>query len=235
MGQMHVQRAVEHESPPRLVVVTDLSGERLAHTAGQFGPLARQRGIELVCVNPGDYPGQGELERALAEVTGSAGFDDVVLCAPVGGLVGAAVRQAAEGGVVNIFAGLALGTVVELDLDAVSRKRLRVMGSSGSGLEDMLRVVRKLARLRPREPGGLDTGRSLAAVGGLAQALEGLKGLRGGRFPGKTVIYPAVPDLPLSTVSEAAERFPAAGALLEGGSWTRAAEEAFLEEALVFG
>jgi threonine dehydrogenase-like Zn-dependent dehydrogenase len=228
MGQMHVQRAVEHEAPPAVVVVSDLSRERLDYTRERLGPVARERGVELVFLNPKDFASPDEFERELMSHAGPGGFDDVNISAPAAFLVGAAARQAGPGCVVNIFAGVPVGTRTELDLDLVARKHVRMVGSSGSRVSDMKAVVAKV------ESGALNTSRSLAAVGGLAQLLEGLKALKGNRFPGKTVIYPGVPDLPLTLVSETPSTMPAVGGKLgEGGIWTKAAEEAFLEGELV--
>ena len=228
MGQMHVQRAVEHEAPPAIVVVSDLSQERLDYTRERLGPVARERGVELVFLNPKDFASPDEFERDLMSHAGPDGFDDINISAPAAFLVGAAVRQAGPGCVVNIFAGVPVGTKTGLDLDPVARKHVRMVGSSGSRVNDMKAVVAKV------ESSALNTSRSLAAIGGLAQLLEGLKALKENRFPGKTVIYPGVPDLPLTLVSETPATMPAVGGKLsEGGIWTKAAEEAFLERELV--
>jgi len=232
MGQMHVQRAIEAERPPSAVVVTDLADDRLEYTAARLGPVAKERGVALACLNPRKYPSPGAAEGALldfARMAGREGFDDIVVCAPVAALASAAVRQAAPGCVVNVFAGVGLGTVATLDLNAIARKSVRVVGSSGSRLEDMLGVVEKATA------GRLSTGRSLGAVGGLAQTLDGLRGLKEGRFPGKTVIFPGIPDMPLIGMADLARDIPQVGRLLaDGGAWTRRAEEALLEAKLAF-
>ena len=101
---------------------------------------------------------------------------------------------------------------------------IRIIGSSGSRVNDMKAVVAKV------ESGKLATSRSLAAVGGLAQLLEGLEGLKANRFPGKTVIYPGIPDLPLAAVADLGARMSdVEGKLAPGGVWTNEAEKAFLE------
>jgi threonine dehydrogenase-like Zn-dependent dehydrogenase len=224
MGQMHVQRALEHEAPPRLSVVSDLAAERLAYTVDRLAPVAKERGVEVVGLNPKDFASPAEFEKALTEKTGGAGFDDLVLCAPVGALVGACVRQAAAKAVVNIFAGVPIGTTAVLDIDMVARKHLRIIGSSGSRWDDMKDVLDKVTA------GSLNTGLSLGAIGGHAQTLEGLKGLKAGRFPGKTVVYPAVADFALTRPELIGDRLPAVAEKLgPGGIWTNVAEEAFLE------
>jgi len=228
MGLMHVQRAVEHEEPPAAVVVTDLANDRLAHIENLLGDVARERGVRLACLNPKEFAEPAAFDEALYKAAGKDEFDDIVLCAPVAPLVAAAVAQAAPRCVVNVFAGLAVGKSTALDLDRIAKRNIRIVGSSGSGLEDMKSIVRKV------ESGSLRTGRSLAAIGGLAQTHEGLVGLKEGRFPGKTVIFPSIPDFALTPPSEITESMPEVAKLLDaGGVWTRAAEEAFLEEKLV--
>ena len=52
-------------------------------------------------------------------------------------------------------------------------------------------------------------------------------------YPGKIVIFPAVPDFPLTALPDLRETLPGVYAKLAGGrTWTAAAEEAFLEAML---
>lgn len=214
MGQMHLQRALEMDGPPGMVLATDVSDERLEYCERRLGPLAKGRGVEAHFVNPA-REGEAFEERALELSEG--GFDDVVITAPVASLVAQAVRLAREGCVVNIFAGLPLGTQARLDLEMVSGKRVKLFGSSGSRIRDML-----VTYDRVRE-GRLDTNMSLAAVGGLAQAKEGLEGVAEGRYYGKVVIFPWLEDFPLTRVSE----LNGLKGLRSNEVWTKEAEEAF--------
>ena len=59
---------------------------------------------------------------------------------------------------------------------------------------------------------------------------EGLEGVKAGRFPGKTVIYPQIAELPLTSLEDIPAHMPElAGKLGPGGSWTKDAEQALLE------
>lgn len=228
MGQMHVQRALEVDTPPRLNIVTDLADDRLAYTIDRLVGLAKAKGVELVGMNPKKYDSPAAFESAILAATGGRGFDDVVLSAPVGALVGSCVRQGAPGAVVNVFAGVPIGTMAVLDFDLVAKNHIRIIGSSGSRTEDMKHVLARVT------DGKLNTGLSLGAIGGLAQTLEGLKGLKAGRFPGKTVIFPAVPDFELTPPEKIGEKVSVVREKLgPGGIWTNEAEEAFLEEMVV--
>jgi hypothetical protein len=51
------------------------------------------------------------------------------------------------------------------------------------------------------------------------------------RFPGKTVIYPQIPDLPLMPVEEIEARVPELkGKMGPHAAWTKEAEQALLEK-----
>jgi hypothetical protein len=70
----------------------------------------------------------------------------------------------------------------------------------------------------------------MAAVCGMNQVAEGIKAMIDAVFPGKIVVYPAVPDFPLTGLSELKKILPEVYEKLEGGRvWTREAEETFLE------
>ncbi len=214
MGQMHLQRALELDSPPAMVLATDVSDERLAYCERRLAPLAEKRGVEAHFVNPAK---EGKAFEARALEVSGGGFDDVVVTAPVAALVPQALRLARHGCVVSIFAGLPLGTKVPLDLDLACRKSVKLFGSSGSRIKDMVTTYDRV-----RE-GGLDTNMSLAAIGGLRQAKEGLEGVAEGRYYGKVVVFPWLREFPLTRLPEM-ERLKGLGA---GGVWTKEAEEEF--------
>ena len=224
MGQMHVQRAIEKADGSKTVVVTDLDRGRLNHIVARFGDLAARRGVELVTLSPADFASQDEMNARIVELGGPEGYSDVVVLAPVPGLASFAVDLAAPRGFVNVFAGLAVGTVAPLTVSKLCQG-VKVIGCSGSRISD-LRKVLALA-----EAGQLDTNRSVAAIGGLDAAHHGLKAVKEAKYPGKTVIYTQIPELPLMSLEEVKEKLPEVGAKLspEGG-WTVAAETALLEK-----
>jgi hypothetical protein len=132
-------------------------------------------------------------------------------------------RLLADGGVYNIFAGVARGVKACLDANAICGRGVRFFGSSGSSLADIRLTLEQM------ESGQLQTRASLAAIGGMKAAHEGIKALMEARFPGKTVIFPQIPDLPLMSLAELKEKFPTVYAKLEGGRfWTKEAEEELL-------
>lgn len=222
MGQMHVQRAVQHPRPPRRIVATDIDAERLQSVSDRFGPDAQARGVELVTLNPKQMTSEA-FDAELRRLSEGRGFDDIVSLVPVPALIEHAADFLADGGWFNIFAGVARGTMANLDVNAIKARRVRYLGSSGSSIADMRET---LAKVESRE---LSTNASLAAIGGMRAAREGIAAVKEGRFPGKTLIFPLIPDLPLIPLSELKSVYPTVHAKLKDGQfWTKEAEEELL-------
>jgi hypothetical protein len=76
--------------------------------------------------------------------------------------------------------------------------------------------------------GQLDTNTSVDAVAGMAGAVDGLTAVEQRTLAGKIIIYPMLHDLGLVPLTELAMRLPTVAAKLDGGRWSRAAEEELL-------
>jgi hypothetical protein len=71
--------------------------------------------------------------------------------------------------------------------------------------------------------------RSVAAIGSLEAAKDGLMSLRDAVYPGKVVIYPNIRPMPLTALSDLAETMPTVyEKLRDGREWTVEAENEFL-------
>jgi threonine dehydrogenase-like Zn-dependent dehydrogenase len=225
MGQMHVQLAVETSDGPSVVVATDIDGERLATLPERFGAAAKAKGKQLICLNPKEMTPE-EFDAKLREIA-PEGFDDVVVLVPAPALVSQGADYVADNGWLNIFAGVARGTMADLDLSDVALRKVRYTGSSGSSIDDLRKV------LRMAEEGELSPNRSVAAIGGLPAAHEGLAGVKAARFTGKVVIYPQIKDLPLTPLENLKNLLPEVAAKLSPeGAWTKEAEQALIEHFL---
>ncbi|NSW79029.1 MAG: alcohol dehydrogenase catalytic domain-containing protein [Chthonomonadetes bacterium] len=226
MGQMHVQRAVQLPEPPALIVATDVDAVRLEAVRERYAATAERRGIRFVAINPKELSPE-QFHAKLLELTDGKGFTDIVNMVPVAEVVADSARLLADGGVYNIFAGVARGVKACLDYNAICGRNVRFFGSSGSSLADIRLTLEQM------ESGQLQTRASLAAIGGMKAAHEGIRALMEARFPGKTVIFPQIPDLPLMSLAELKEKFPTVYAKLENGRfWTREAEEELLNQLL---
>lgn len=221
MGQMHVQRALQRPEPPAKIVGTDRDPARLQSLRDRFGKLAAEKNVELVLFNPED-PGAPRIEELAP-----AGFDDIVVMVPSVALIEQAFPLLAPGGVLNVFAGVARGTMATLDMTDIATKNVRIVGTTGSTIEDMKRTRDVM------EQGALDTGASLAAIGGLNAFRDGLDAVKNGTFPGKTVIFPQIEGLPLTALADLETVRPNVFAKLRDGRfWTAEAEAELLREAL---
>ncbi|MBC7805796.1 MAG: zinc-binding dehydrogenase, partial [Akkermansiaceae bacterium] len=219
MGQMHVQRALQLPKPPAKIVCTDRNDNRLAALESRLGGLAKERGVEMVYLNIRDTAPD---HAALAP----DGYDDIVVMVPSIEAIEDGFPRLARNGVMNVFAGVARGTMATLDMSDIALKNVRIVGTSGSSIEDMRRT-RDLM-----EADKLDTGGSLAAIGGLEAFRDGLDAVKGGRFPGKTVIFPQIENLPLTAIPDLESVRPNVYAKLKDGQfWTQEAEAELLREA----
>ena len=218
MGRMHVQRAIEFANGPAVMVCTDVSDLRLRELCDTFEPEAKAKGIEWVCVNPSN---KEEYARVMAPYF-AQGFDDIVMLVPVPAVISDAARYLAPRGVMNVFAGVARGTMAALDLSQAYLSDQRVIGHSASAMSDMQLVLNKWQDKQ------LSPNRSVAAIGSLSAAWNGLKAVKDTTFAGKVVIYPNIKEFPLTELSDLKEILPTVYAKLDGGEWTNAAEEEFL-------
>lgn len=220
MGRMHVQHAIETADHPSVIVCSDVSDERLQDLDETFGAEAREKGIEWVCVNPTNPKAYAEKMQKFE----SDGFDDVIMLVPIAAVIEDSAPWLADNGVMNIFAGVSRGTMAAFDLNPFVRRGIRVIGHSASAIEDMLMMLQKV------EDGELSTNRSVAAVGSLSAAKDGLQAVIDAQFPGKVVIFPNIKELPLTSVVDLAQVLPdVARHLKDGRVWTLEAERAFLD------
>ena len=221
MGRMHVQHAIESKEPPSVIVCSDVSDVRLKDLDDTFKEEAQARGIHWYCVNP---TAPEAFEEKMAPFKES-GFDDIIMLVPNARVIADSTPWLGESGMMNIFAGVPRGTMVEVDLSDLVARNARLIGHSASTIENMLTMLQKV------EEGELNTNRSVAAVGSLSAAKDGLQALIDATYPGKVVIFPNIRDLPLTPVSELGNLLPEVGAKLQDGrTWTKAAEREFLSQ-----
>jgi threonine dehydrogenase-like Zn-dependent dehydrogenase len=226
MGQMHVQRAVASKSPPHIIVATDVDDARLYYLSSRYTRPARDKNIQFHALNPTSFNDQSPFEQRLLDLTSWSRFDDVVVMAPVVPAIEQAARFVAPNGILNVFAGVSIGTNVRVNVDIIFHS-CRVIGSSGSSIHDLERT------LHFAEQGLISPNESVAAIGGMRALRDGIEAVQKGALAGKVVIYPHVLDLPLTPLEELSIRMPSvARGLNSRGSWTRDAERALLKEEL---
>jgi D-arabinose 1-dehydrogenase-like Zn-dependent alcohol dehydrogenase len=220
MGRMHVQRAIQLPDAPVTIVCTDVSDLRLDDLFASFADEASGRGIEFICLNPSRHDEyQTGMERFKEQ-----GFNDIVVLAPVPAVISDAAKYLASEGSMNIFAGVARGTMAKLDLGDICLKSVRFFGHSASAIAD-LRLM-----LHQAETGELSPNRSVAAIGSLSAARDGLQAVKDTTFPGKVVIFPHIKEMPLTALPDLKDVLPSVYAKLKDGrEWTVEAEQEFLQ------
>jgi len=219
MGQMHVQRALQSPQGPAEIFCTARSDGRLSTTAAIFGAEARAKNVPFVAVSRAD---EENYHRTLQRVT-TQGFDDIVVMAPSVDAISEAAEYLAPGGVMNVFAGVARGTMVSLDLSDVHLRDVRFIGHSGLTTDDMQVTLHMV------EAGDLSPNRLVSAIGSLSAARDGLRAVNDAVFPGKIVVFPQIREFPLTVLPDLIDTLPSVYAKLhDGKEWTLEAEEEFL-------
>lgn len=212
MGQMQVVRLLCSGAKSLTLVGTDMDDERLAMLAQLANVFAIKHGARFETLNSQKQPPP-------------KGFNYLVNMVPSAALVARAIEDCGEDCLINIFAGIPAGTFEKIDLDALIAKRCYMFGSSGSRLDDMKTVLKKVER------GELETNCSVAAVSGMAGAIEGISAVEKRTLPGKIIVYPSLHRTGLIPLPEMLDVFPSVARLLRNGMWTKEAEEEFLRVA----
>ncbi len=228
MGQMHIQRTIALAELGRLpalelVLVTDVSAERLDAVATRFGPSIEKVGARLVTLNPLD----DQFEARMNEVA-PRGVAYSIACAQIPEVVSDSLRFLRRYGVCNLFAGLKRGTG-PVFLGDIHYDQHTLTGNSGSRVADMEKV------LRMTEKGEMDTNASAGAVVGMKACADGVRAVADGAITNKTILYPQLADLPLTPIEELpklVEFSPDVRREVEAGRWSRDAEREMLEALL---
>ncbi|NUM46108.1 MAG: alcohol dehydrogenase catalytic domain-containing protein, partial [Anaerolineales bacterium] len=102
MGQMHVQRALEHPDGPKLVIATEISDTRLETLSAMFSPFAEKQGRTILFFNP--KTASQSFYDFVMQATQGQGADDVVVSVPVAGLMEEADTVMKPDGMLVLFA-----------------------------------------------------------------------------------------------------------------------------------
>ena len=184
-----------------------------------FGGEAGAKGIEWVCVNPRT----GRLRGRHGRVAAGRFRRHHRSGAHPGGDPDAAPWLAPKG-VMNIFAGVARGVSARIDLSDAYLRDTRIIGHSASTIDD-LRLM-----LHQAESGELSPNRSVAAIGSLSAAKDGLLSPCVTRFtPAKSSSTLKSRTSPSIAVPDLKDVLPTVYALLiDNREWTNEAEAEFL-------
>jgi len=160
----------------RQVIVVGRRAARLAEIA----PLGATDSVDSSAVDVVD-----EVMR----LTGGRGVDVAVTCAPAPELQGQAIECLARFGRLNLFSGLTKGTKAEIDTNKVHYWSLKLLGSTGSSLDDYARALALV------ETGKVDVRAVISHRFGMRQAVAAFDHAQSGKGM-KSMILPQLEVAP---------------------------------------
>ncbi|AMC93340.1 L-sorbose 1-phosphate reductase [Erysipelothrix larvae] len=227
MGLGAIDYAGALEKKPKMVVVTDISQDRLDRAKKVLPETKmKEKGIELVYFNPNDYDDD---EQALMDLTNGHGYDDVFVYVPVKDLAEQGNRLLAFDGCLNVFAGPTdKNFLANINLYDVHYTSTHIMGTTGGNNDDLIEALDLASK------GLINPSLMITHIGGLNSAGETTKNLP--NIPGgKKLIYTHI-ELPLTAIEDFKalgqdnELFKALDLLCEkyNGLWNKEAEHYLL-------
>jgi threonine dehydrogenase-like Zn-dependent dehydrogenase len=192
MGLGAIDYAIHGPRKPGLLIITDISKERLQKAQSLFSPDdAQKNGVELHYVNTSD----GDSDERLQSFVDDKGYDDIFVFAPVSELIKQASRLLGHNGCLNIFAG-----PIEREFSAaincynVHYCGHHVVGSSGGNVDDLQNALTLI------EGGVIEPAVMVTHIGGIDAAAETIKTLPD--IPGgKKLIYTNI-SMPLVALDD---------------------------------
>ncbi len=197
MGLGAIDYAIHCNRKPKLLVVTDIDDARLKRAATIYSEEeAAKNGVTLIYINTGAIEKPAE---KLLELTGSTGFDDVIVMAPVKPVVELGDQILGHDGCLNFFAGPSnTAFSAEFNFYNVHYNSTHVVGTSGGNTADMIESLSMMAS-KTINPASMVT-----HIGGLNSVVATTLNLP--KIPGgKKLIYTNI-DLDLVALDELAEK-----------------------------
>ena len=197
MGLGAIDYALHCDRRPSMIVVTDIDDARLARAESIYTvEHAKELGIELKYVNTGKTE---DPVKALMEISGGTGYDDVICFAPVRQVVEQAGAILAHDGCLNFFAGPTNTEFkAELNFYDVHYNATHLVGTSGGNTDDMREAIAMMNK------GKINPAAMVTHIGGLDSVVETTLSLP--KIPGgKKLIYTQI-SLPLIALNELEEK-----------------------------
>ena len=165
MGLGAIDYAIHCDRKPGLLVVTDISSERLERAAKLYPPTeALKNGVKLIYLNTGDIESPVE---ALMNLTGGEGYDDVFVFAPVKPVVEQGDKILGRDGCLNFFAGPGNTEFsATLNFYNVHYNSTHIVGTSGGNSDDMIESLDLMSQ------GRIKAASLITHVGGLNAVIE---------------------------------------------------------------
>lgn len=196
MGLAAIDYILHCDRRPGKIVVTDIDQARLDRAERILTPdEAAKNGIELKYLNIGNV---GDQRTALMEFSGGAGFDDVLVFAPVSSVIELADSILGEDGCLNFFAGPSDPAFsAKFNFYNAHYAGTHVVGTSGGNTEDMKESLEMMSK-RLLNPAILVT--HIGGLNAVAEATLNLPKIPGG----KKLIYTEI-EMSLTAIADFAE------------------------------
>lgn len=177
MGLGAAELAMAMEQKPERIVITDIDEKRLARAKQLLKP---KNGVALEFVNVSE---KTDTVEQLKRYTGGKGFDDVLVMAPVPGVIETADAIAGVDSCINFFAGpTKKDFYARVNFYDVHYNYKHIIGTSGGDVDDMKEALRLI------ESNSINAALLVSHIGGLNSAAEATRNLPG--IPGaKKLIY----------------------------------------------
>ena len=193
MGLGAVEYPLFAGNRPKRIVVTDIDDGRLKRAA-ELLPVAyaEKQGVELHYVNPNGYADQ---YASLMELSGSTGYDDVFVYAPIRELAELGDKLMAFDGCLNFFAGPEdKNFSAMMNLYNCHYTSTHILGSTGGNTLDMIEAL-QLSSQKKIRPSVMVT--HICGLDAVADATANLPKLHAGKILSYTHI-----DLPLTAIAD---------------------------------
>ncbi|MCI9331362.1 MAG: zinc-binding dehydrogenase [Oscillibacter sp.] len=197
MGLGAIEYPLTLEKKPSMIVVTDLSSERIAR-ARRLIPesLAASHGIRLVYVNSGECADE---YAELMALTGGRGYDDIFVYNSIRSLAEMGDRLLGYDGCMNFFSGPTDKTFsASINLYNCHYSSTHIIGTTGGTTEDLKESIRLAAegKIRPAV--------MVTHVGGLNSIVDTTQNLP--HLPGGKKLTYTQFDMPLTAIEDFREK-----------------------------
>lgn len=196
MGLGAIDYALHGPIKPSLLVVTDISQERLDRAASIFTKEdAAKNGVQLIYKNTAE----GDPVAELMELSNGTGYDDVYVYAPVKSVVEQGDRILGNNGCLNFFAGPTNPEFrAEFNFYNVHYAGTHIVGTSGGNTADMIESLEMMSK------GLLNPAVMVTHIGGLNAVIDTTLNLP--KIPGgKKLIYNNI-KLDLTAIADFEEK-----------------------------
>ncbi len=196
MGLGAIDYAVHCDRKPSLLVVTDIDAARLARAESILTPEeAAKNGVKLIYLNTADCE---DPVKALRELSGGDGYDDVFVFAPVKPVVEQGDAVLGRDGCLNFFAGPTNSAFsASFNFYNVHYASTHIVGTSGGNVDDMKEAIAMMSC------GKMNPAVMITHVGGLDSVIDTTINLH--KIPGgKKLVYTNI-AMPMTAIADFAE------------------------------